>query len=96
MGLPVSQVSVHDEVEEAGGWRYRVLVGADERPCEVRLSWVDYEHWARGVYPPARVVEALVRFLIDRDGEGSVRPRFDAASVRRMHPTVDTELPAML
>lgn len=92
----MAQVSVRDETEEAGGWRFRVLVGADERPCDVRLSWVDYEHWSRGNHAPARVVEALVRYLIDRDGEQSVRSRFDAASVRRTHPGVDTELPALL
>jgi len=92
----VAQVSVLEEQEEAGGWRFRVLVGVDERPCDVRLAWVDYEHWAHGQHAPARVVEALVRYLIDRDGEREVRGRFDAASVRRTHPTVDDELPALL
>ena len=92
----MAQVLVQDETEEAGGWRFRVLVGTDERACDVRLSWVDYELWARGQHPPARVVEALVRYLIDRDSESAVRARFDAASVRRMHPNVDAELPALL
>ncbi len=92
----MAQVSVQHEVEEAGGWRFRVLVGVDDRPCDVRLSWVDYEHWAKGQHPPSRVVEALVRFVIDRDGEAGVRQRFDAASVRRTHPTVDRELPSLL
>lgn len=92
----MAQVSVTDEREEAGGWRFVVLVGSDERACDVRLSWVDYEHWSRGVHAPARVIEALVRYLIDRDGEHAVRARFDAASVRRLHPHVDEELPALL
>ena len=92
----MAQVSVEDEREEAGGWRFRVLVGAEDRACEVRLSWVDYELWARGQHPPARGVEALVRYLIDRDGESGVRTKFDAASLRRMHPTIDRELPTML
>ncbi|MEM1424511.1 MAG: hypothetical protein AAGH64_10980 [Planctomycetota bacterium] len=92
----MAQVLVRDESEEAGGWRFRVLVGADERACDVRLSWVDYELWSRGQHPPARVVEALVRFVIERDSEDAVRTKFDAASVRRMHPSVDDELPRLL
>lgn len=92
----MAQVSVHDEQEVPGGWQFDVRVGTDERSCEIRLSWVDYELWAVGQYPPARVVEALVRFVIAQAGEDAVRARFDAASVRRTHPTVDDELPQML
>ena len=98
----MSTVRVGAEQESTAGWRFEVHVRAAEGPGsestrhEVILSWVDYEHWSHGAHAPARVVDAVMRFLLDRVGYGDIAARFDAARVRRTFPEVDDVLPTML
>ena len=91
----MSVIEVHSEQETSRGWSYRVDIhrpGGPESSHEVTLAWVDHEHWCGGGIPPSRVVEALARFLLDREGEHPIPARFDASTVRRWFPEVDEGL----
>lgn len=98
----MSVIRVGSERESTAGWRFEVHVRADEgmgsesSRHEVSLSWADYEHWSHGAHAPARVVDAVMRFLLDRVGYDDIAARFDAARVRRRFPEVDDVLPTML
>jgi len=87
-------VEVKTEEDVGRGWRYLVgVVREDGRTSEhtVRLAWVDHEHWSGGRAAPSRVIEALVRYLVEREGEGREIPEtFDASTVRRWYPDVDS------
>ena len=78
------------------GWRYRVFVdsGNGSGPVEhiVLLSWVDHEHWSGGRHAPSRVVESLMRLLVDRPDRRPLPPTFDAATARRWFPRIDDEM----
>lgn len=99
----VATVVVESEQEIPHGWKYRVLVragpgepGREDARYEIRLDWVDHDHWSGGRCPPSRVVEALVRYLLDRSPERSLPDRFDAATARRWCPELDRELPGRI
>lgn len=86
-------IRVEQETETDRGWAFRVLL-SDESGAEtehvLRLSWMDYDYWSRGVTPPARMAEAIFRFLLDR-GESPPKA-FDAATLRRKFRQFDTEI----
>jgi len=94
----VQQAVVETERDEPGGWRFtlRLRNEAGESVHEVRLAWADHELWSHGRLGPAKVIEALGRFLLARQPRDTIKPSFDAAVVRRRFPEVDTELPASL
>ncbi len=75
--------------EEAGTRAPRQAVTTHH---SVLLSWVDYDHWSHGRLAPERVAGAVVRFLIDRDPEGTLPETFDASTVRRRFPELDDRL----
>lgn len=90
----MAMIEVQTEEETGRGWRYGVRVereGGRASTHEVRLAWVDHEHWSGGRAAPSRVVEALLRFLVEREGSGGreIPASFDAATVRRWYPDVD-------
>ncbi len=89
----MSVIRVEQETETSRGWEFRVVVLREgEAPSEhtVRLSWVDYDHWSHGGAPPARVVEAIFRFLDDRNEKPPAA--FDAANLRRRYRNFDSEI----
>ena len=93
------RVLIEQEEELSRGWSFRVRIESDPGTASyrtIRLSWVDHEYWCHGGSGPARVVEALVEFLLERDGLESLGESFDAAAVRRFYPSVDRELPERL
>jgi hypothetical protein len=90
-------VKTEEEMQQGGrGWQYLVEVVRDDgRTSEhrVRLSWADHEYWCGGRAAPSRVVEALMRFLVERESGGKEIPAsFDAATARRWYPGVDEEI----
>jgi hypothetical protein len=91
----VARIEVMTEEEAERGWRYRVRVEREAGSAsehEVTLSWADHERWSGGAAAPSKVVEAVVRYLVAREGERAVPARFDAATARRWWPGVDREL----
>ena len=68
-----------------GESRHRVTIGADEA-----RRWVEL-----GAEPP-RGVEAVMRFLIDREPKESILSAFDTNVVRRYFPELDDALPGYL
>ncbi len=94
----MSAIEVKTEEEITRGWRYGVrVVREDGRASEhtVTLAWVDHEHWSGGMAAPSRVVEGLMRFLVEREGDEDGREipeKFDASTVRRWYPGVDEGL----
>ncbi len=88
-------VVVLDENETGRGWRFRVritLEGGVGTEHEVRLSWVDHDFWSGGASAPARVVQALVEYVIERGQGEPVPERIDASTIRRRFPEIDEVL----
>lgn len=89
-------VEVLTEVEVAGGWTHSVRVrrgDGRETLHEVRLAWVDHDHWSGGAKPPSRVTQAVVEFLVACEPVLELPTKFDAATARRWVPGIDDELP---
>jgi hypothetical protein len=92
---PPSAIDVRTEEETPQGWLYQVGVSRSGRPQTehtVTLAWVDHEFWCGGTLPPSKVVEAVVRFLLEREHARPLAARFDAATARRWFPEIDREL----
>ncbi|MEM1165920.1 MAG: hypothetical protein AAGI30_06470 [Planctomycetota bacterium] len=91
-------IRVCEEEEHGRGWRFRVEASADGLDAEfhVTLSWADYDHWSRGAASPARVVEELVRFMLEREALDATQQDFDAARLRRRFDEVDETIRARL
>ena len=68
-----------------GESRHRVTIGADEA-----------RRWARLGAEPPRCVEAMMRFLIDREPKELILSAFDTNVVRRYFPEFDDALPGYL
>jgi hypothetical protein len=88
-------IDVRTEEEISRGWEYSVGIsrpGGIDSEHTVTLSWADHEYWCGGTRPPSKVVEAVVRFLVDREAERPLPARFDAATARRWFPDLDREI----
>jgi hypothetical protein len=68
-----------------GESRHRVTIGADEA-----------RRWAELGAEPPRGVEAVMRFLIDREPKESIMSAFDTNVVRRYFPEFDDAFPGYL
>ena len=88
----MTTIEIMTEQETGRGWEHRVAVVRDSgnrTEHTVRLSWADHEHWSGGRDSPSRVIEALLRLLVDREEARAIPERFDAATVRRWWAGVD-------
>ncbi len=91
----MATIEVKTESETARGWEYGVALVRDsgERSEHtVRLSWADHEHWSGGRDSPSRVVEMLLKLLLEQEAERPLPERFDASTVRRWWPGVDAAM----
>jgi hypothetical protein len=68
-----------------GESRHQVTMQADES-----------ERWAKLAGGPSRCVEAMMRFLLDREPKESILNAFDMRVVRRYFPEFDDAFPAYL
>jgi len=99
--MPTS-VEIGQESEEPRRWRYEVFVHEGEEEGQVRhafevtLNWADYDHWSHGRVAPQRVVDAVFRFLLEREPPSAILRKFDCSLVRRYFPEVDQQLPRMI
>ncbi|MFG0327011.1 MAG: hypothetical protein ACF8SC_07075 [Phycisphaerales bacterium JB037] len=87
-------IEVGAETETPRGWTYAVRIerGDDRSDHEVHLSWADHDHWCGGARPPSKLVEYLLRWLLEREPDRVLPARFDAATIRRWRPEVDDEI----
>lgn len=76
--------------------RFEVLVreGASESRHDVTLSPADAARFP--AVEPARIVEAAMRFLLDREPKESILSAFDTSVIRRYFPEVDGALDGYL
>ena len=81
-GELVFDVIVRDARGES---RHRVTIEANEA-----------ERWAKLGAAPGRCVEAVMRFLVDREPKESILSAFDMRVVRRYFPEFDDALPGYL
>jgi len=87
-------ITVKHETETPRGWRYDIIVGAGtsgaaDRALIVDLAWVDHDHWSGGVCQPSRVIEAVMRVVVDLLPGEELPDRFDASSARRWVADLD-------
>ena len=81
-GQLVFDVIVRDARGES---RHRVTMQADE-----------VERWTKFGAEPSRCVEAVMRFLLDREPKESILSAFDMRVVRRYFPEFDDAFPGYL
>lgn len=96
----VSQIEILSEGHTKAGWMYDVQVLDDQgdlRRHRVTLSWADYNLWsADGSDEPAKVVEAVVLFLLSRSGAHELAEKFDASIARRKFAAADQQIPKLI
>lgn len=93
----VQRIEILDECDTPRGWVYRLEVHFEDGAAtqhEASMSWVDHEHWTSGRIAPSRVIEAVVRFVLEH--ECVLPQKFDAATARRWCRDIDRDLPAMI
>ncbi|MGB7974640.1 MAG: hypothetical protein WCF81_09900 [Roseiarcus sp.] len=71
--------------DPSGETRHRVTIEANEA-----------ERWAKLGAAPSRCVEAVMRFLLDREPKESILNAFDMRVVRRYFPELDDAFPRYL
>lgn len=94
----MTTIAVTTETDVQNGWTFTVQVGENgsAREHHITLGWRDYDHWSHGRVAPERVVEAIMRYMLEHGPADDIDERFDAALIRRYYPEVDRELPGML
>lgn len=97
----MTTIRVNTEQEQPGGWLYGVAIEhADGTTSlhQVRLAWVDHDHWCGGRLPPSVVIQRVVEHLLGQGHLAGLSPgdplpaTFDAARARRWSPGIDAEL----
>lgn len=91
-------IRIGQETEIDRGWSFRVELGRndEQRRFEVKLDWVDYDHWSHGGTAPAEVIRAIMMLIAERDLTDDLPERFDAARLRRLCPDLDGLMQARL
>ena len=84
------------EVRQTGegdplGFEVRIEDGRGATDHAVTMSRGDHERVGRG-HPPGAVVEAVFRFLLDREPKESIMARFDVSVVPRYFPEFEEKL----
>ncbi len=95
----VSKVTVEREREAPRGWSYEVVLlhtDGQETAHTVTLHWADHEYWCGGRLPPSKVVEGVLRYLMDHGLASPWPEKFDAARARRWMPEIDRDLPGTI
>ncbi len=77
---------------------FEVIVreGKSETRHDVTMSRETYERLTAGKGTPERCLEAVFRFLLDREPKESIIGRFDVTVISRYFPEFERELPRYL
>lgn len=94
------EIDVLTETEAHRAWIFQIVVRDRQRQTErcrlnVTLGWADYDLWSHGQYPPQRVAEAVVRFLLSQQAPEQIKPAFDCAAARIRFPQLDRDIAQM-
>jgi hypothetical protein len=91
----MSDASVLVTPGPGSGFTFNVIVrdARGESRHEVTIQAGEAERWAKLGAQPARCVEAVMRFLLDREPKESILSAFDMHVVRRYFPELDDALP---
>jgi hypothetical protein len=73
-----------------------VRQGGGESRHHVTMASDACEQLAKGAHTPEVCVEALFRFLLDREPKESILQRFDVSLISRYFPEFERELPSYL
>jgi len=70
--------------------------GKGETRHHVTMAKADFSRLSGGRHAPAEVIDAAVRFLLDREPKESILARFDVSVIARYFPEFQRELPCCL
>src|SRR5271155_3465148 len=94
----MSEPSVTVTPRRGSGFTFDVIVrepGGESRH-RVTIDAAEAERWAKLGAEPSRCVEAVMRFLLDREPKESILNAFDTNVVRRYFPGFDDAFPSYL
>ena len=94
----MSAPSVSVTPRPGGSLVFDVIVGdaLGESRHRVTMQANEAERWAKLGAAPSRCVEAVMRFLLDREPKESILSAFDMRVVRRYFPEFDDAFPGYL
>jgi hypothetical protein len=94
----MSEPSISVTPYPGGGLTFDVVVddGRGESRHRVTIEADEAERWAKFGAEPSRCVEAVMRFLIDREPKESILSAFDMRVVRRYFAEFDDAFPGYL
>lgn len=88
------------EEESSGYWLYGVQTldqGMVAGRHQIRLAWADYDLWVPdGSIEPARVADALVRYLLASEYFQPIPAKVDSSHPRRMDQNADKAIMALI
>lgn len=93
----MATIHIEQETELSNCWEYQVQVSTRRQAYAfvVTLNWSDYDHWSHGRVSPSVVVDAVMRFCLEKQTPQEMAEKFDCALVRRRYPELDAALPEM-
>ena len=94
----MSEPSISVTPHPGGGFTFDVIIrdARGESRHSVTIDAEDTERWAKVGAEPSRCVEAVMRFLLDREPKESILRAFDMRVVRRYFPEFDDAFPRYL
>ena len=92
----MSAYKVISESEEDGCWIYRFEAcpdGVTTTVGRLRLAWADYDLWIPdGTVEPARVADAILRFVLENSAFQPIPDRIDSSHPRRLVSDADQRI----
>jgi hypothetical protein len=94
----MSEISILVTPHRSGGLVFDVIVRDPGRESRHRVTVQadESERWAKLAAEPSRCIEAMLRFLLDREPKESILNAFDIPVVRRYFPEFDDAFPSYL
>ena len=96
----MANVEILSEQQGQQGWTFETQVLESDgtlRRHQVTLSWADYNLWSPdGRDVPARVVQAMLDFVLDRLDADDLPSKLDASLARRRFADADATIPKLI
>ncbi|MEM8783803.1 MAG: hypothetical protein AAGE65_13240 [Planctomycetota bacterium] len=93
-----AEFEIGPETETATHFSYDVTLfdAGRTRTLAVTLSFQDYDHWSHGRVPPVKVVDATLRFALERMTSAELGDALDCSTVRRRFAEFERQLSGLL